>query len=264
MKHLLTALFASALIAAPMAIGAQTTLPTSWSFTTTTFPNGWSASGISYYTGSGNTPPAAKLDNTGDWVQIYFAGTPGPLTYYVAGNSFIGGTFDVQESVNGTTWTTLHTFSDVTLPASTYTQFTDQPASTSHYVRFYYTLKSAGNVGVDDVNLAAAAAGPQQEINVTYNSTTVLSGGSAWFASPVSTMTPETFVIENSGTVNTLNISGVNISGTNAADFSVASNPSTVAANSSGNLVINFTPSASGTRVATVTINNDDEIGRAS
>lgn len=254
MKRILTALFC----VAGLYLAAQTTLPTSWSFTTTTFPNGWTASGNTYYTGSGNTPPACKFDGTGDWVQIYFAGAPGPLTYYIAGNSFAGGTFDVQESVNGTTWTTLHSFNDVTLPSATYTQFTDNPSATSHYIRFYYTLKSAGNVGLDDVNLAAAPAGPQQEINVKLNTTTVLTGGSAWFSSPVSATTPITFTVENTGTSNTLNISNATISGANAADFSVASFPATVAAQSTGNLVVNFTPSAAGTRVATLTIANDD------
>lgn len=248
------------LIVAIVAIGmsAQTSLPTSWSFTTTTFPNGWTASGNTYYTGSGNTPPACKLDNTSDWVQIFFSGAPGALTYYVAGNSFTGGQFDVQESVNGTTWTTLHHFDDTNLPSSTYTMFTDNPASASRYIRFYYTLKSAGNVGLDDVNIAAPPAGPQQEINVQQSSTTVVTGGTIYVQSPVSTNTPFNLDIQNQGTSNTLNISSVNITGTNASDFSVASAPSTVAASSSGTLTVNFTPAAAGTRLATITINSDD------
>lgn len=255
MKRLLTAL----LFLSAIALTAQTTLPTSWSFSSTVFPNGWTASSnIAYYTGSGNTPPACKFDATGKYVEIFFAGTPGPLSYYITGNSFVGGTFDVQESVNGTTWTTLHSWTDSNLPSATYQQFTDNPSAGSHYIRFYYTLKSAGNVGLDDVNLDAAPAGPQQEINVTYNSSTVLSGGSAWFSSPVSTMTPVNFTIENQGTANTLNVSGATITGANAADFSVGTFPSTVAAQGNGTLVVNFTPSASGTRVATLTINNDD------
>lgn len=255
MKRILTSLF----IFAALVATAQTTLPTAWSFTTTVFPTGWSMNGIAYYTGSGNTPPAAKLDNTGDWVQIYFSGTPGALTYYVAGNSFTGGTFDVQESVNGTVWTTLRSFNDVTLPAApTYTQFTDNPASASRYIRFFYTQKVSGNVGLDDVNLAVGAATPAQEINVKFNSTTVLSGGTAWFNSPVSTMTPEIFTVENLGTVNTLSISSAVLSGPNAADYSVASFPATVGALNNATLTVNFTPSAAGTRSAILTINNND------
>lgn len=254
MKRFLTSLF----IFASLAITAQTTLPTAWSFPTTVFPTGWSMSGIGYYTGSGNTPPAAKLDNTADWIQIHFSGAPGALSYYIAGNGFVGGNFDVQESVNGTVWTTLHAYTDVQLSSSTYTLYTDNPAAATRYIRFYYTNKVSGNVGLDDVNLLAAAAGPQQEINVKFNSSTVLTGGNVWFSSPVSTMTPEVFTVENLGTANTLNISSAVISGPNAADFSVASFPGTVAALNNNTLTVNFTPSAIGTRSAILTINNDD------
>ena len=134
MKRFLTALFT---LCAFQAVMAQTTLPTTWSFTTTTFPNGWTTLGTGYYTGSGNTPPALRLDNTGDWLQIWFASAPGPLTYYITGNSFSGGTFEVQESPNGTTWTTMRTFT-ANMPTA-YTQFTDQPVSASRYVRFIYS-----------------------------------------------------------------------------------------------------------------------------
>lgn len=246
------------LVFAAIAVTAQTTLPTTWSFTTTVFPAGWSESGIAYYTGSGNTPPAAKFDNTGDWVQIAFSDAPGPLSYYITGNSFSGGTFEVQESVNGIVWTTLHTWTDANLPSATYSQFTDNPNAASRYIRFYYTQKVSGNVGVDDVNLAAAPAGPQQEINVQFNTNTVISGGSVWFNSPVSTMTPQNFTIENLGTTNTLNISAAVITGPDAADFIVSSFPPTVSALSSGTLVVDFTPSAPGTRTAILTITNDD------
>ncbi|GAB4136512.1 MAG: hypothetical protein Fur0041_11030 [Bacteroidia bacterium] len=253
MKKVLTLLSSLLFIA----MSAQTTLPTSWSFATTTFPNGWTANGVAYYTGSGNTPPACKLDNTGDWVQVWYASAAGPLTYYITGNSFAGGTFEVQESINGSTWTTLRTFNNANIPTN-YTQFTDQPAASSRYVRFYYTTKVSGNVGLDDVVIQAAPAGPQQEINVVYNSNTVLSGGSAWMGSAVSSTTPFNFTIENQGTVNTLNIASAVITGTNAADFAVASFPATVNANSNGVLTVNFTPSAAGTRVATLTINSND------
>lgn len=255
MKKITTTLAA---VAMTIALHAQTSLPTSWSFTTATFPNGWTASGNAYYTGSGNTPPACKFDNTGDWVQIWFSGSPGTLTYYIAGNSFAGGNFDVQESVNGTTWTTLHAFDASNLPSATYSQFTDNPNSASRYIRFYYTNKVTGNVGVDDVNIGAPAAGPQQEINVKDGSTPVISGGTIYKASPVSTNTPFTLTVENQGLTNTLNISNVAVSGPNAGDFNVSSFPSTVAATSSGSINVDFTPAASGTRMATLTITSDD------
>lgn len=254
MKRILTSLF----IFAALAASAQTTLPTSWSFPTTVFPNGWSESGISYYTGSGNTPPAARLDNDFDWVQIHFASAPGVLTYYIAGNSFVGGTFEVQESINGIAWTTIRTFTDSNLPAATYTQFSDNPASTSRYIRFYYTDKVTGNVGLDDVLLNAAPASPAQEINVQYNSTTVLTGGSVYFNSPVSTMTPKNFAVQNLGTVSSLNIISAVITGPDASEFVISNTPGTIPALGNGTLTIDFTPTVAGNRSAILTITSDD------
>ncbi len=235
---------------------AQAVLPTGWGFTTTTLPTGWTESGTGFYTASGTTPPTMKFDNTGDFLIINFASNPGNLTYFLAGNSFTGGTFTVEESEFGTVWTTLHTHTAP--PAGTYTLFTDVPQSATRYIRFIYTNKVSGNIGLDDVNIAVGAATPAQEINVKQGTTTILSGGTHTMTSAVSTMSPTTFTVENLGTTNTLNISSAIISGTNAADFSVASSPSTVAALGTGNLVVNFTPAAAGTRTAVLTIASND------
>ncbi|NBW30438.1 MAG: T9SS C-terminal target domain-containing protein [Flavobacteriales bacterium] len=234
----------------------QAVLPTSWSFTTANLPTGWSESGTMFYAASGNTPPAMKFDNTGDYLLINFNSNAGNLTYYLTGNSFAGGTFTVEESNLGSVWTTLH--SHTSPPSATYTMFTDVPLATTRFIRFIYTNKVTGNIGLDDVNITVGAATPAQEINVKQGATTIVSGGSYFASSSVASMTPSTFTIENLGTLNTLNIASATISGTNAADFSVASFPSSVLATSTGNLVLNFTPAASGTRIAVLTIASND------
>ncbi len=234
----------------------QAVLPTSWSFTTTNLPTGWSESGTMFYAASGNTPPAMKFDNTGDYLLINFNSNAGNLTYYLTGNSFAGGTFTVEESNLGSVWTTLH--SHTSPPSATYAMFTDVPLATTRFIRFIYTNKVSGNIGVDDVNITIGAATPEQEINVKQGATTIVSGGSYFTSSSLASMTPSTFTIENLGTLNTLNIASATISGTNAADFSVASFPSSVLATSTGNLILNFTPAASGTRTAVLTIASND------
>ena len=234
----------------------QAVLPTSWSFTTTNLPTGWSESGTMFYAASGNTPPAMKFDNTGDYLLINFNSNAGNLTYYLTGNSFAGGTFTVEESNLGTVWTTLH--SHTSPPSATYAMFTDVPLATTRFIRFIYTNKVTGNIGVDDVNITIGAATPEQEINVKQGATTIVSGGSYFTSSSLASMTPSTFTIENLGTLNTLNIASATISGTNAADFSVASFPSSVLATATGNLILNFTPAASGTRTAILTIASND------
>jgi hypothetical protein len=235
---------------------AQAVLPTSWSFATTTLPIGWSESGTAFYTASGNTPPAMKFDSQGDNLIIEFASNPGNLSYYLTGNGFAGGTFTVEESDLGLSYTALATYTAP--PNGTYTLFTDVPLATSRFIRFIYINKVSGNIGLDDVSIAQGAATPSQEINVKQGSTTILSGGTQVFNSGVGVMTPTTFTIENLGTAGTLNISAVNITGPNASDFVVPSIPATISASTSDNLVVNFTPGAAGNRNAVMTIVNDD------
>ncbi len=234
---------------------SQAVLPTSFSFTTTTLPTGWSTVGTGSYTSSGNTPPTLKFDSSGDLLTIYFASAPGNLTYYIGGNSFAGGTFLVEESADGNAWTTLHSH---TAASSTYSLTTDVPNANSRYIRFNYVTKVTGNIGLDDVNIAVGAATPAQEINVKNGSTTIVNNGTFNTSSGVGVMSPINFTIENLGTVSALTVSTVTISGTNASDYTVASQPTTIAANSTGNLVINFTPGASGSRPGIITIPSND------
>lgn len=234
----------------------QAVLPTTWGFSTTVMPNGWTQSGTSFYTSSGQIPPACKFDNTGDKVTINFASAPGALTYYLAGNSFAGGTFLVEESVDGVTYTTLHTHTNP--PPATYSLFTDAPSSASRYIRFNYSNKVSGNIGLDEVTIAAGAAGPPQEINVVKGISTFINGSSYFWSAPVSTLSTDTFTIANLGTVDTLFISSITITGTDAADFVITNTPDTILAVTNDNLIINFTPSAAGNRYATITINSND------
>ena len=236
---------------------SQAILPTTWSFSTINLPSGWTESGTSFYTASGNTPPAMKFDNTGDYMIINLNSNPGDLTYYLTGNGFSGGSvFTVEESDLGSVWTTLH--SHVSPPNASYTMYTDVPQSTSRFIRFIYTNKVTGNIGLDDVNVDIGAASAAQEINVKKGLSTIVSGDTYIINSLVATMTPTIFSIENLGTLNTLNISSAIVSGANSADFSVISFPTNVLAADSGNLVLNFTPASAGTRIAVLTITSND------
>ena len=235
----------------------QAILPTTWSFTTTNLPAGWTELGTSFYTASGNTPPAMKFDNTDDYMIINLNSNPGNLTYYLTGNGFSGGgIFTVEESDLGSVWTTLHSHSSP--PNASYTMYTDIPQSTTRFIRFIYTEKVNGNIGLDDVSVDIGTASPAQEINVIEGGTSIVSGGVSIVNSLVATMTPTIFSIENLGTLNTLNISSATVSGVNSADFSVVSFPTNVSAASSDDLVLNFTPSGAGTRIAALTINSND------
>ncbi len=243
-----------------LTVNAQAVLPSTWGFPTTVLPTGWSISGATtYYGASGSPAPSMKFADAGDMLIINFGSSPGNLTYDMKANlspsSPWSGTFVVEESTNGSSWTTLHTYIN---PSATTVSMTDVPNVASRYVRFNFLVNVSGNISLDNVSILAGAPTSAQEINVQYASATIFTGNSISTNSPVSTLLPITFSIQNLGTSNALNISSVAITGANAADYTVGTAPTAIAATTNSNLVINFTPSASGTRTGIITINSDD------
>jgi endonuclease I len=239
---------------------AQAVLPTSYSWNSgTTLPTGWT--GISTtYSGSGNPAPAGKFSLVGDKLTINFNSTPGVIQYDLVGNptpnTTWAGTFLLEESVDGTTWTTVGTPYTALAPA--YTTFTNTLNSASRYARFNFTNKVDGNVGIDNVSIAVGVS-TAQEINVKQSGTTIVNGGTYTTGSPVSTMTTINFTVENNGTVDSLHVSNVTLSGPAASDYSVTTATQfTIAATGTTSLSVSFTPSAAGTRDAILTIANDD------
>ena len=136
--------------------------------------------------------------------------------------------------------------------------YTDVPQSTTRFIRFIYTNKVTGNIGLDDVSIDIGAASAAQEINVKQGVSTIVSGDTYVINSLVATLNSTILTIENLGTSNTLNISSATVSGTNSADFSVVSFPPNILAASSDDLVLNFTPASAGTRIAVLTISSND------
>jgi hypothetical protein len=99
----------------------------------------------------------AKFDTTGDWLQVKFEGMPGEMSYALKGNNTSAdsvSTFDVLESETGEdgTWTAVMTHrSDINLHNNTKTNFTSELKPVSRFVKFVYTEKAQGNVGLYDV-----------------------------------------------------------------------------------------------------------------
>ena len=235
---------------------SQAILPTSWSFPTTNLPAGWTESGTNFYTASGNTPPAMKFDNTDDFLMINVNGSPGDLTYFLTGNGFSGGTFTVEESEFGSVWNILRTHTSP--PNANYLMFTDVPQTTTRFIRFKYTNKVSGNIGLDDVSIDIGPATPAQEINLKNASSSLVSGSTFITNSAVLTPNLINFTIENLGTLDTLFISSASISGTSQSDYTVVSFPTYVLAGDTSALVINFTPTVNGTREAILNILSND------
>ncbi len=254
-------LLSIAFISLQLSSMAQAVLPTSWSFDTAT-PEGWTeslGSGNTRYT-NGAVGTACRLDNTGEFVSIFYAEEGGNLTYSIKGQNTGGpwsGTFTVEQSVTGAngTWTAVRNFSNTELPSASFTTFTDPINPASRYVRFFFTNKVTGNnVALDEVTLATPTAGAAQEINVTSSSTNVPSASTLI----IGTATSTDIVIENLGTASNLAIEDISISGPNASEFSIAAFPALVAANSQEVFTLDFNPVGEGSRFCTITIENND------
>ncbi|MEO8235772.1 MAG: choice-of-anchor D domain-containing protein [Flavobacterium sp.] len=136
--------------------------------------------------------------------------------------------------------------------------------------RFYAFGLAAGTTtySINDFtfNGTVTPSSPQPEINVTGNANNILTGdiipsatdftdfGNVNIASSLSS----NFVVQNIGTAN-LNVTGATITGTNASDFVITTSPvGTIANGGNAGLTIQFTPTASGMRSATITIINND------
>ena len=94
--------------------------------------------------------PKLKFDGTGDWVVIRFDSEPEKLSYDIKNNSFSGGTFSVQESADGETYTDVKVHTEITE-----TQNEEHTLlSTSRYVKFIYKEKVNGNIGLGNIQIA--------------------------------------------------------------------------------------------------------------
>lgn len=248
---------------------SQAALPTSYNFdnfsSAASLPTGWTTNVSGTFTyASGQSGLAGKIDLQGEYVQIQTADPIGTLSYYLKG--WIGGgptswsgTFKVQESTTGSTWTDLASYT--TLNSNAYELFTATPASASRYVRFYFDTKVTGcNVGIDDVS-ATLGVLDNREINVKQNGATIFNGGSAAaLGTPVGTPVNLTFSVENQGAAEALDISSVVFSGLDAGDYSVVSpsTPFSIAGGTAQDVIVSFNPTANGTRYATMEINSND------
>lgn len=249
---------------------AQTTLPTAWNFSSpgiTTPPTGWtllnnlpaSTGGQTYAFGIGDAL-ACRFDAAGEYLTINFTDKPGTMTYYVspqnAGNTWTG-LFEVQQSTDGSNWSTLKSFT--TWP-NTVTNFTNGKqtetglSASTRWVRFIFTTKTSGNFALDSVRIQAAPI-TTASINLKQSGKNVVMGSEF----VVGNISNTNFTIENKGSVQTLYVTGITFTGPAASDFSYGSKPDSILANSSGNFNLIFNPgSNTGTRKATMHIATND------
>ena len=259
MNKILTVL----LISLTLLVKAQTTLPTSWNFSAPGIsapPVGWFPSlgtngNLTYASGTGDAV-SCRLDATGENLIIMFTDKPGPISYYLKGtgispNPAFGGTFTIQEGTDTNNWTEMRSVTSMT---GSFVRYMDNPQPTTRCIRFFYTSKLSGsNVALDSVWIQAAPASPSATINVKQGTQTIVNANTFVIGQSISTL----FTIQNTGTSEALTLSN-SFSGVNASDYSIGYFPSSVAANSSDTFSVTFNPTSSGSRLATLTITNND------
>jgi endonuclease I len=260
-------LFTIALLAATLGSFGQAPLPTSWNFDDPT-PEGWEES-LNQNPGNTRYPngfigAACKLDGDDEFVVVNFSDVCGGVTYNIKGEGSqqTDDVFTIQESADGSAWTTMRELIGSDLDGASYTPYTDFPMSASRYVRWYFTEKQSGrNVGLDEISLSTQVPTNAQEIRVYSGVDDIVNNA--------------TFVVGNNATTilnienvnlfggNDLNISSMTISGSNAADFAISGVTTPFAVGPVGvqGFNIDFTPGANGSHFATLTIANDDANG---
>ena len=109
-----------------------------------------------------NNSPKLKFDSTDDWLILHFNEEPGTLTFDIKGNGFSNGTFTVQTSEDGETYTDLETYTEL---GSTQSESFDNLGENVRYIKWIYTVKSSGNVALGNIALAEYT-GPVAAISV--------------------------------------------------------------------------------------------------
>jgi len=119
------------------------TLPFKWDDTST--PTGVTKSSVGTY----GTSPYLKFDATDDNIILKIAEIPGTLSFDIKGNSFSGGTFKVQTSADGSSYTDLKSYTSLSSKSTE----TFNLAGNVRYVKWIYTNKSNGNVALGNIIL---------------------------------------------------------------------------------------------------------------
>jgi hypothetical protein len=137
----------------------QSLLPASWGFDSENSPFGWTESLGATNTryANGLVGLACRLDATNDFVEFHFSETPGTLTYSLKGQNSGGqwqGSFEVQQSADGVTYSPVRTWTDGEMPTISFVSFTDELNFNTRYVRWYYSNKvTSHNLALDEVSL---------------------------------------------------------------------------------------------------------------
>lgn len=109
--------------------------------------------------------PKLKFDTTGDYLILTINEIPGTLSFDINGNGFSGGTFTVLISADGVNYTELASYTEL---GNTQSESFDNLPSYVRFIKWIYTEKKSGNVGLGNIRLAKPKSAPESiSINAT-------------------------------------------------------------------------------------------------
>ena len=121
--------------------------------------NGWSTNLSTGAADNGDVLAKIIFNTAAKYTTIYLASNPGTLTYYTKVGATWAGLFEVLESPDNGTYTTVRQFASYADFGSVTTakQFTDNLKSTTRYVKWVYTTKTTGNINFGTIAVSAAS-----------------------------------------------------------------------------------------------------------
>lgn len=97
-----------------------------------------------------SSSPKLKFNTTGDWLILQFDERPGTLSFDIKGNAFSDGSFTVQTSEDGVTYTDLETYTEL---GTTQSEKFDNLGENVRFIKWIYTEKVNGNVALGNIKL---------------------------------------------------------------------------------------------------------------
>ncbi|HJT57984.1 MAG TPA: choice-of-anchor D domain-containing protein [Ktedonobacteraceae bacterium] len=212
---------------------------------------------------NGTILAVGRSASNGNIWEIDYNGNRHGLDIYFWNNSGgISSVFTANNVINANTWysveledlETTSGLGQVWLNGTSVGSVNADLSTTTPYARLMFFDGAAGTYYFDDVIVSNLYNGPLPPMpRVNLSPTSVNFGNQNVGA----TSNPQTVTLVNKGSAN-LNISSMAITGTNAADFSLDSEcPNSLAINATCTISVYFTPGATGTRSANLTLTDN-------
>lgn len=231
-------------------------LPFQFDFLTGLFPTGWKTNGTSFYKNSGNPAPALKFDDTKDYLEIPLIKGTGELTFDICGNDFSGGIFTVEATGEAKKWKPIVTYTELT---KNYQKKTVKLNGSYTHIRFIYSSKNVGNIGIDNLYFTKAPDNHLCYAQLSHQSKDLESTDTLFIQSELKQSIPFELLMENLGFTEKLKITAVELKKDELHEIKLMPYTSTIEPKKSSTIKLIFTPKKQGTRITELELKTSDK-----